>query len=791
MTESCSPLSGGRLAHFDPKGLEGLCTPVWVFNMNTQRRVFANSAGLALWGVPSQEMLARSDSPLLSKQALARLQDVIRRSQRGEIARERWAVQAPAGWFALDLILQAVLLDGGEVGILVIGLPVRIDPGDQRLGQAAHGTATQMVFIGDDTPVPAGGPGHAAGFLRNTEGAALMQQVRAHGAGVLYAELRTGGDARLIGIEAVRAFEPVSGQTGLVIGEHNLTRLKQAEADYAAREAARATQESGEGAGSWRLDLATNVYTFSPAMAAMLVLKAVALEAVHAAELLHPLDRAQFQGMLRAVLEGADDVTGECRVLLASGAVRHLACRCRAERDEAGRIVAIIGTMRDVTDDAAVRERIAFLVEHDSLTALRNRTGFVACLGEAIQRTGEAGGCLIFIDLDDFAQINESRGHAAGDAVLMEVARRLEREVGRDGTVARTGGDEFAVVVPWQNDRDRLEAFARRLAASLHRPVVVDGILVRIGASLGVCRWPQDGTDAATLQRNADLVNDAIKAEGGGFAFFDHALRERSDMRRWVVSHLPDAIRDGHIRVFYQPLIDLATRVRVGFEALVRWHDPEFGLIGPDRFIPLVEQAGLMPVLGRHIIARTAEQVQAWLGEGFDPGRVAVNLGAGQLTGSDLVADVHQILQRTGLDPRRLELEVTETVTVGRRTAEIVETLEALRAMGIIIVLDDFGTGHASLTHLKRLPVDRIKIDRSFVSNLGRVSADTAVIRAMLEIARTMELSVVAEGVETEEQAGYLSAIGCPLAQGFLFGRPLPPHERGLWTHGGAPAGAF
>lgn len=792
MTESGLSQAAGRLMHFDPRAFAGLCMPVWVLHLGTQRRVYANPAGLALWGASSTEALAGGESPVFSANARARLQEVVRRSLRGEATRERWTLARPDGPFPLDLVMQAVVLDGGEVGILVFGFPVRIDPSDARTGPAFGGRAEQLVFLSDNACAAARRRGAGAAAEDGAAGAGgvpavLLRAVRARGAGLAYAEAGSGDDGRLLGIEAVRAFDAASGETGIVIREHDLTALQDIETRLIGRELALHGGRDAVVAGGWRLDLAANVYTFTPALAALLGLGQVALDAVHAVELLHPLDRVAFQTMLRTILEGGREATGQFRVLLGNGEVRHLRGLCQPQHDAGGRLTGVVGMVRDVSEDAEARERAAFLAGHDSLTTLLNRTSFVACLEEAVARTGAAGGGLICIDLDDFAQINDTRGHAAGDVVLTEVARRLEREVGRDGTVARTGSDEFAIVLPWQNDRGRLEALARRLAASLHRPVVVKGVLVRIGASLGVCRWPQDGGDAASLLRHADLANDAIKAEGGGFAFFDHALREQADLRRWVVSRLPEAIRTGDISVHYQPLVSLAGRSRVGFEALVRWHDAERGSLPPDKFIPLIEASGLMPVLGRHVIAAVAEQVQHWLAHGYDPGRVAVNLGAGQLVGGELVADVHQILQRTGLDPRRLELEVTETVTVGRRTGEIVETLAALRAMGIVIVLDDFGTGHASLTHLKRLPVDRIKIDRSFVANLGRVSADTAVIRAMLEIARTMELSVVAEGVETEEQAGQLAAIGCPLAQGYLFGRPMAPAAEALWTHGGAP----
>ena len=792
MAESVQPTPIEFLPRFCGDGFDVLSQPVWVLDFATERNVYANAAGLRMWGVASVEALKAREVPAMSTVSRTRLEEVIRRSVSGEATFERWTFYTASEPQTFDILMQAVRVDDDHVGILNIGIPVRNDLSDRRAAEALRYSRDQITFFDTEgralyrnaaaiSTYPSDRADLVARFADAAAGGRFLEELRRTGTAQAFVEVATATGPRWHGIEAVATLDPETGGTAYLVGEHDVTALKLAEANLRLREQELHQAQTMAQLGSWRLDLSNQTYHLSRTLSAMLKLGPEPIDAAKASELLHPLDRENFSSLLRGIFNGAESAEGSSRVILHDGDVRHLWTRCAPERDASGKLVAIIAVVRDITEDVRARQRIDFLAVHDGLTELRNRVGFSDALDQALVRTGQAGGCLFMIDIDGFKEINDTRGHAVGDTVLIEIGQRLRNAVEPDGIAARLGGDEFALILPYRTDRRELDEFARRLVADLCAPVMVDDAPVMLAASVGISLWPHDAGDIGNLQRNADLAHYTVKAEGGGFAFFDRSMRDVADKRRWVVDNLPRAMKSGAIEMHYQPLIRLSDGVRVGFEALVRWRDPVRGLIPPDRFIPIVEECGLMATFGSHILWQVAAQIQRWVAVGREPGKVAVNLGAGQLLGGDLVGDLRAILAETGLDPARLELEVTETVTVGRRTAEIVSTLETLREMGIAVVLDDFGTGHASLTHLRRLPIDRIKIDRSFVTNLGVVNADTAVVRAMLDIARTMDLSVVAEGVETEEQLARLVAIECPLAQGYLFGRPLPPEAPDFW----------
>ena len=324
------------------------------------------------------------------------------------------------------------------------------------------------------------------------------------------------------------------------------------------------------------------------------------------------------------------------------------------------------------------------------------------------------------LDLDGFKEINDRYGHEAGDAVLVEVGRRLTAATRAGEMVARLGGDEFGLILAARDPdavRQRADAVLERVAA----PVEIEGATVHLGASIGLATWPEQGDSPETLQQNADLALYSAKLEGGGkAAVYAPEMRAARDARRWVAAELPCAIANGAIEVHYQPIVTLSDGRLAGFEALVRWRHDRRGLVLPDDFVELADAAGLGAALGSHVIALALAQLRSWLDAGLEPGRLAVNLGAGHLLGGRARADVADLLARLAIPPQRLELEVTESVTLRPRTGGVVGTIADLHDLGVSIVLDDFGTGQASLTHLNRLPVDRVKIDRSFVSEIAR-----------------------------------------------------------------------
>jgi diguanylate cyclase (GGDEF)-like protein len=428
-------------------------------------------------------------------------------------------------------------------------------------------------------------------------------------------------------------------------------------------------------------------------------------------------------------------------------------------------------------------------VLRDPLTGLANRT----LLEEFTQRSIDRGGVVsvLFLDLDDFKDVNDSRGHAAGDELLLVLADRLRGCVRPGDVVARLGGDEFALVV--NGGPDVARAVGERVLTSLALPVPLDGGSVAAHGSIGMASStdPDDDTDdrtAGALLRNADLAMYLAKAQGKNrlVVYADgmaEAARRRADLSR----DLADAAVSGQLEVHYQPVVKLADGRVSGFEALVRWQHPERGLVPPAEFIPLAEETGAICGIGRWVLREATRQGAAWSASSGVPLRIAVNLSPRQFQDGDVTADVLSALEDSGLPADQLTLEVTEGVLV-RDLDAVVAELESLRSLGIRIAIDDFGTGFAGLSYLRHLPADVIKIDRSFVSDLPASRSATTLIASIVELARTLGLDVVAEGVETEEQRHALAELNCARAQGYLFARPEPADRCGGFLPG-APSG--
>jgi diguanylate cyclase (GGDEF)-like protein/PAS domain S-box-containing protein len=437
--------------------------------------------------------------------------------------------------------------------------------------------------------------------------------------------------------------------------------------------------------------------------------------------------------------------------------------------------------VRDLRERRSAEEKIRYLAEHDGLTGLPNRNSLQARLGAAIERVDASGESLsvICIDLDHFKEANDQHGHHAGDALLVETARRLQDSVIAPSFAARLGGDEFIIVQVAGGDQPAAAAeLSGRLLEVLSTPVLFDGQDLSMGASLGVSLYPDDGRTTESLMANADMALYRAKESGRGvYRFFKREMDESIRERRALARDLKQGIIDEELVVHYQPLARASDGEVCGFEALVRWQHPTRGMIPPLDFIPVAEENGLIAPLGEWVLRRACRDAASW----DKPLRIAVNLSPLQLNNPALPTLVHEVLIESGLSPHRLELEITESALF-KDYQRALDNLRRLKALGVRIAMDDFGTGFSSLSTLQSFPFDKIKIDKSFVENIHRHDRATVIVRAVLGLGRSLEIPVVAEGVETQEQILFLRGEDCAELQGYAIGRPAPVDSLTAWT---------
>jgi diguanylate cyclase (GGDEF)-like protein len=454
-------------------------------------------------------------------------------------------------------------------------------------------------------------------------------------------------------------------------------------------------------------------------------------------------------------------------------------------------VVAVLGRMsrqlaasrkRAIEEQIAHAGRIEYLAYHDGLTQLANRSLFSKLLGQSIsqahRRTGKLA--LLFLDLDRFKYINDTLGHEAGDQLLQEVASRLEACLRDSDTVARMGGDEFVVLLPDLDEEKYVATVAQKILSAVARPYILRGQECRITTSVGISIYPQDGLDEQTLTKNADTAMYKAKEEGKNkFRFYSEDLNANSLERLTLESGLRHALERGEFQLDYQAKQDIGTGRITGVEALLRWQHPDLGTVAPMRFIPLAEDTGLIVPIGNWVLRTACVQNVTWQNEGLPPLSMSVNLTARQFYDEHLLVDVTEILAATGMDSHLLELEIHESLLMSDVERNL-RILTGLRDMGIRIAIDDFGIGYSSLSTLRKFPLDTIKIDRSFIRDVASVAGDRSVAEAIMAMGRTLSLTVVAQGVETKEQADFLRENACGEFQGFYLNKPVPAVRIGM-----------
>ena len=443
--------------------------------------------------------------------------------------------------------------------------------------------------------------------------------------------------------------------------------------------------------------------------------------------------------------------------------------------DPSGAFTGYRGVGKDITERKQDEERIQYLANHDALTSLPNRARFSDTLNLALQnaRRYHRNFAVLFIDLDRFKIINDTLGHEAGDKLLQEMGMRLTQTVRSSDVVARLGGDEFVVLVQEVDEAKQVEPVARKILSALIKPMVIHGQECRVTASIGICMYPSDAQDEPSLMKNADIAMYRAKEEGKNtYKFYSEKINVHSLERMALETSLRRGLERSEFFLHYQAKLDLQTGQISGVEALVRWQHPELGMVPPGQFIPLAEETGLIVPIGRWVLNTACAQNVAWQREGLPPLRMAVNLSARQFADVDLLKDIAAALEESGMKAELLELELTESMVM-QNVERADKVLAAIKRIGVRLAIDDFGVGYSSLSHLKRFPIDTLKVDRSFIRDIPQDSDDKAITEAIIAMGKSLNLTVVAEGVETLEQETFLRDHACDETQGFYFSRPI------------------
>lgn len=488
-------------------------------------------------------------------------------------------------------------------------------------------------------------------------------------------------------------------------------------------------------------------------------------------------DRDIFAYAIQHAFSTRKEYMVECRINTQRNDVIWTESKINPIMDEEGNVTKLLLVTRDVTDRKQSEETIHHLAYHDALTDLPNRRMYVQQLSKEMMQAKrfQSNLAVLFLDLDRFKDVNDSFGHDVGDMLLIEASKRLQACLKPGDVVARLGGDEFTIMQNQLQDRNEATALAEQIMNQLQRPFELDGHVFNVSCSIGIALYPQDGDNPEDLLKRADTALYTVKSRGkNGYDFFDPTMEAKSLERILMENEMRKAIEQEQFQIYYQPKIDIATSAMTGMEALVRWVHPELGIIPPNRFIPIAEETGMILALGEWILKQACKQNKIWHDQGYTL-KVSVNLSARQIYQKDLVEMIKDILRETNLSPDWLELEITESIFV--KMEEATAVLQQIRDIGIQISIDDFGTGYSSFSYIKSLPVDTIKIDASFIRDIHHNQESQAIVKAIVTIAQSLNMNVIAEGIELDDQVAALKENGCDHGQGYLFSKPLPTDD--------------
>jgi len=457
--------------------------------------------------------------------------------------------------------------------------------------------------------------------------------------------------------------------------------------------------------------------------------------------------------------------------------------------DKNGKIIGTVGTGRDITELKKIqldlqrtlntldkqRKQLEYQANHDALTDLPNRVLFMDRLSQTIElsKRNNKKVAVIFIDLDHFKEINDSLGHHIGDKVLIQFSQRIKAKLRKSDSISRLGGDEFCIVISDIDDIDNISNFIINGMNTIKKPFIINNNTLHIGMSVGISVYPDDGEDADILLKNSDAAMYEAKYNGRNtYRFYNRAMTERAFERVFLESSLRRALNEDELLVYYQPQIDAKENKIVGMEALVRWNHPQMGIVSPDYFIPIAESTGMIVELDRIVMRKALTQLHAWYKAGLNPGKVALNLAMKQIESHDFLDFIGSLIKSEECSYKNIEFEVTES-QIMQNPEQSIETLQKINDLGISIAIDDFGTGYSSLSYLKKLPITKLKIDREFIKDIPSDQDDIAITKTVISLCKSLNLKVIAEGVETKEQRDFLLKNDCKFIQGYFYSKPL------------------